>query len=238
MKRATLALSLLLVAWSLAACGAAGGSNAPALTLGAAPWQDGEQAVYNVLDKNGSSVGTSTFAFKSDGGAWVLSTHDALSSVDQGATIHIDAQTLRPLSIEKTIKAQGTDATVSATYPAGAGRLPIMAVVNGKNKSAAVDVPANLLDNDQLLMTLRAAPLAEGYQASFVNVVVANATKINTTVRVLGSETVTVPAGTFDAWKVELSFGGTQQTAWYEQAAPHRLVQYQNAGSKLVLAKG
>jgi len=42
---------------------------------------------------------------------------------------------------------------------------------------------------------------------------------------VRGIDTVTVPSGTFFAWKVEL---GESQTAWYEMDAPHRLIKWDN----------
>lgn len=38
-----------------------------------------------------------------------------------------------------------------------------------------------------------------------------------------GGEPLAVPAGNFIAWRVRI---GERQVAWYEQAAPHRLVQY------------
>ena len=235
MKRMILVLTLALVVLSAVACAGGGGAG---LTLGSAPWQDGEEAVYDVVDQGGRSLGTSTFGFASQGAAWALTDRDAISNVDQKSTVLIDAQTLKPLSLDKTIEAEGTDAVVKATYPDGAGKMAIQAMVNGANKDASVDVPANALDNDQILMTLRAAPLDEGYQASFVNVIAARAAKVNTTVRVLGKETVTVPAGTFEAWRVELNFSGTKQAAWYEVAMPHRLVQYDNGATKMLLTKG
>jgi hypothetical protein len=47
-----------------------------------------------------------------------------------------------------------------------------------------------------------------------------------------GKETVTTPAGTFQTYKVELSYpimGGRQtQTLWYDLNIPHRLVKYNN----------
>jgi len=42
---------------------------------------------------------------------------------------------------------------------------------------------------------------------------------------VRGLDTVTVPAGTYFAWKVEL---GDRQAAWYELDAPHRLLKWDN----------
>jgi hypothetical protein len=45
-------------------------------------------------------------------------------------------------------------------------------------------------------------------------------------VSVLGSEEVTVPAGTFTTYKVELGTSDSKTTAWYSQDPLHTLVKY------------
>ena len=100
-----------------------------------------------------------------------------------------------------------------------------------------MDVPANILDNDQLLMTLRALPFAEGYEGSYVNVVGQNAAQIADNHPGSGQGAGEVPAGSFEAWKVELDFGQAKQTAWYQVEAPRDLLQYDNGNIKMVLAK-
>ncbi len=234
MRRIRVVATLLALLVVGAGCSAGGGVQP--LALGSVPWQDGERVVYDVLDRNGNKLGTSEFGFAKDGEVWVLSAADKLTGLDQSSKVRIDGQTLKPLAEDKIIRTQGTDATVNATY--ANGKLDIKAVVNGQTKSAAVDVPANILDNDQLLMTLRAAPLAEGYAARLVTVVPSSALRVNTVVRVQGKETVTVPAGSFEVWRVLLDFGQSKQTAWYQVAAPHHMVQYDNGGTKYVLNRG
>ncbi len=44
------------------------------------------------------------------------------------------------------------------------------------------------------------------------------------TVRVLGAESVTVPAGSFETWHVELDLSGVRRDVWYGQEAPGPLV--------------
>jgi hypothetical protein len=107
--------------------------------------------------------------------------------------------------------------------------------VDGNSRSASLDVPANAVDNDQLLMTLRALPFAEGYAVDYVVVVAQNALKVDTTFTVQAKETVTVPAGSFESWRVEISAGQTKQTVWYQVAAPNMLVQYENGSTRMVL---
>ncbi|MHB1132476.1 MAG: DUF3108 domain-containing protein [Chloroflexota bacterium] len=234
MKRVALLVLTSILLIVVAGCTASPASS-PSLTLNAAPWKDGDKLAYDWLDKNGAKIGTSEATFVKDGSVWVLSNSDKIGNVDQTSKVRVDGTTLKPLGGEKTIKAQGTDAKIDTSYEGG--NLKVTALVNGEQKSGSVDVPANALDNDQMLHTLRALPFAQGYEAKFVNVVSQNAAKVDTVVRVQAKEQVQVPAGTFEAWKVEADFGQTKQYAWYQVDAPHTLLQYDNGQTKLVLAK-
>jgi hypothetical protein len=225
--------ALGIVALILLGCTAQPG---PGLSLGEAPWKDGDKAVYDWVNQSGNKIGTSVLSFAKDGTAWVLTATDKIGSLDQTNAVRVDGSTLKPLGEEKRVKAQGTDATVTTTYQNG--KLEIKATVNGEPKSATMDVPSDSLDNDQLIATLRALKFADGYEGKYVNVNGGSATKLNTTVRVVGKEKVTVPAGSFDAWKVELDFAGqAKQYAWYQVEAPSQLVQYDNGATKMVLTK-
>ncbi|HOG46959.1 MAG TPA: hypothetical protein PLJ35_08440 [Anaerolineae bacterium] len=42
----------------------------PGAHPGAAPWQDGEKAIYDIVDANGSKIGSSEYSFAGDGDAW------------------------------------------------------------------------------------------------------------------------------------------------------------------------
>jgi hypothetical protein len=232
MKRVLETLSWLAAIMVLASC-SSGGGGAQQSPFRAAPWQAGDRLIYHVLDKNGNKIGTSGFGFAREGDVWVISFTDKLSNVEQTAMVRLEASSLKPLGEEKSIKAPGVDATVSTTYKDG--KLNIDAVQNGKPSSASIDVPGNAIENDQLLMTLRALPFADRYEVKLVTVVGQNAAKVDTTVRVKGKEKVDVPAGTFEAWKVELDFGQGTQQAWYQVDAPHNMLQYDNGTTKMVL---
>lgn len=231
--RGTLITASALALALVVACGPA--KSGSGLALGAAPWKDGDKASYDVVDRSGTKLGTSVFEFAADGEAWVVSFVEKVASLDQAGKVRVEASTLRPLGEEKTLRVPGTDATVNLSYKNG--KLEINAVVNGQNKQASLDVPADALENDQLLMTLRALRFAEGYEGRYTNVVGQNALKVNTTVRVKGKEEVTVPAGTFQTWRVELDFVQARQTVWYQLDAPHNMVQYDNGTTRYVLTR-
>lgn len=220
------------------ACGSAAPTTQTSAGLGLnpAPWQDGNTASYQWLsDQSGEHIGTSQFTFARKDNEWVITEDDKIGELDQTIEMSINAETLEPLGEKKTIKTSTTNADITTSYENG--KLNIMAVANGKNTSASIDVPSNAVDNDQLLMTLRALPFAQGYKASYVVVVAQNALKVNTDVTVLSKETVKVPAGSFETWHVELQAAQSTQNAWYQVDAPHLLVQYDNGTNRMVLAE-
>lgn len=227
--------TLIVTAILTVVAAACSGTRAPALTLGAAPWEDGEKAVYDIVDTSGNTLGTSEYSFARDGDGWLLTSTSTVGQDVATAEVRVDGATLRPLGKEKTIKSAGSETTLSIDY--SGGKAQMKAVVDGKEQSLAVDIPANMLENDQLLMTLRAMPFAEGYQGSLVTFVPESASKLNTTVRVVGREEVETPAGSVDAWHVEGTLGQEKHSAWYAAVAPYTMVQYESGTSKMVLSR-
>ena len=65
-------------------------------------------------------------------------------------------------------------------------------------------------------------PLADGYSLSFRNFDVQKQKPQIKQLKVVGSESVTVPAGTFDAYKVEIRRGDNEadkQTVWIDKGS-------------------
>ena len=64
--------------------------------------------------------------------------------------------------------------------------------------------------------TIALLPLTEGYTTSYYNLDVGSQRVLPVRLRVVASEIVTVPAGTFDTFKVEYAAEGgtTQSTLW------------------------
>jgi dipeptidyl aminopeptidase/acylaminoacyl peptidase len=96
-------------------------------------------------------------------------------------------------------------------------------VMNGQEKpiDAGVDGPlfADGAGSGQILAAL---PLAAGYKATFRNFDLQKAKQQLVQIEVSGSEKVTVPAGEFDAWKVDYS-ADAKGTLWIDKAQ-HRLL--------------
>ncbi|NLG51579.1 MAG: DUF3108 domain-containing protein [Chloroflexi bacterium] len=226
---------LLVVVALLLGCRGAASGNGATLELGAAPWQAGDTANYVWLDQSGTEVGTAQVSFAEQEGAWVISQTDNIGTAQQVAEVRVDAETLEPLGEHKTIQAPNTEIEINTTYQDN--EVDIQAIVNGEEQSASMDVPEGALDNDQLLMTLRALPFAEGYEAQVPVLVTQSALKVDLTVTVQGQEEIEVPAGTFNTWRVEISTNQGDQSVWYQVDAPHNLVQYDNGTTRMQLVE-
>jgi len=204
--------------------------------LAPAPWSNGESSNYDWLeDGSGSQIGTSLISITQQATNWIITEVDSIGQEGQTIEMTINGETLEPVGEQKTIKATGNDIQLTSVY--SSGKVDITADINGTTKTASVDVPQNAVDNDQLLITLRALPFSEGYKATYVIVNTINATKTNGIFTVQAQEMVTVPAGSFDTWKVEMNFGQTTQYAWYGVEAPYTLVKYDNGTTQMVLSK-
>jgi hypothetical protein len=200
------------------------------------PWQGSEHAEYNIIkDSDQAALGTGTIDIQPASGVTTIEQRYQIGAVNQHLVVEVDAQTLKPLTSTQEITGSPNDFSLTATY--AANKLAITAKTAQGDKSTTIDVDADAYDNNSLLAILRGFPFGMETAASFTNVVTANAAQVKSTAAVAAQESVTVPAGTFDTYKVILGFGGTQQTAWYEVATPHHLIKYDNGTTQFVLTK-
>jgi hypothetical protein len=92
----------------------------------------------------------------------------------------------------------------------------------GKMEAAGRQIPISITLDTPLFAegpaaahTIALLPLAEGYMTSYYNLDVGSQRVVPVRLRVVGSETVTVPAGTFDTFKVEyVAEGGPTHILW------------------------
>jgi len=87
-------------------------------------------------------------------------------------------------------------------------------------------------DQEQACQILRRLPLAEGYKGVLPFYVPLGGQKINLPFEVAGKETLEVPAGKFECYKVPLS--KINQTLWYTTDANHYLVQLEVGGAATI----
>ena len=158
---------------------------------------------------------------KDDGGVW---TATATMETPQGTATDVATLEKSSLIVKKRSIKQGP-VTIDLDFVGNnaAGKM----TVNGQEKPIAVDLGGPLFadsaGSDQAIACL---PLAEGYTTSFRNFDVQTQKVKLMQLSVAGTEKVTVPAGTFDAIRVELSSadgGADKETLWVAKDS-HKVV--------------
>lgn len=89
--------------------------------------------------------------------------------------------------------------------------------MNGQDKPIASDLGGPVFAETSSAQSIACLPLAEGYTATFRNFDLRKQKEKLLQLKVVGVESVTVPAGTFDAFKVEIASadgGNDHETMW------------------------
>jgi hypothetical protein len=140
-----------------------------------------------------------------------------------------DSTTLAPLSVDRVIDGPDGERHWEVTYVNGT------AVVNQRSdedeREDRLSTPAHSYDSATDLFLWRTIDFREGYETTYVDILTAVLAKpevISQKLEVRGKETVEVPAGTFEAWRLKISSGDGDQTAWYADTPERPLVRYDN----------
>jgi len=194
-----------------------------------------------VVRVQGNPLGTSVYDVAKDGDGWTITEATSIANgmIQQGTTLRTDAS-LAPRALEQRGKVQGRD--TKADVAVASGRAKGAAVAPGPQglKDVAIDLelPAGTLDDNarsNALPLLRWAPGAKHVVSVFS---AGKGTATPLTLAVTGTEQVTVPAGAFEAYRVEQTGGEQPVTFFVTTAAPHRVVKIVVGGQvELVLAK-
>jgi len=157
--------------------------------------------------------------------------------VQQRTTVVLSSADLATRRSDQSGMVQSQKSEIHLVY--ADGRVKGSAIVpqaGGTPKTVAVDttVPAGAIDDNALSLAVQALPLAEGKSFS-LNVFSSGegVTKV-ATIKVTGVENVTVPAGTFSAYRLEI--GGMQLPVVMHVSteSPRRLLRIAPVGAPLV----
>lgn len=225
-----LALILPIV---LAACG----SPAPQpLRFGAAPWQDGEESTY-LLSSNGSPAGAATFSVTSGveaGAGWTLRRESAGAGGQEVAVVEVGESSYRPLtSTLVRVLPDGVE-QVRATYESGEVSLELVTRQNNVTYNK-VNVPTDARDQRTLPFLIRTLPLAKGYATTLNTFLPYTGRLERVALQVEAQETIEVPAGSYDTWRVRLKAPEREMVAWVGVDAPHPLVRLEEGNLTFAL---
>lgn len=131
-------------------------------------------------------------------------------------------------------KAQGKDTKIDVNYAGGHAKGSASTPApDGSIKTIQVDaeMPAGAVDDNVLTALLPTFKWAAGAKINVLAFQSGKGVATPMTFAVTGEESVTVPAGTFAAWKVDMSGGDGVVSFFIEKAAPNRLVKIAIVGA-------
>lgn len=201
------------------------------------PWADAETASYILRERDGDGEerGHGTLSVRREGDHYrlVLRFEDGVNSDE--SSVLVDAETLKPVSVRREIVSPDERSVVEGQYEQGV--VQITARTDDRERSSPLRLEEHYYENESSLFLWRTLPFREGYGASYRTVLVNRRAQQVVEVRVAGRESVTVPAGTFEAWRVEVRSGGVEQVAWYADTEGRPLVKYDNSELLFLLAE-
>lgn len=172
----------------------------------------------------GRAVGGSRETLEATPGGYRLVSTQALAGMSQSTEVHF-SRALVMTSVKQTGQARGQQMNIEVSY--AAGRAKGAATTPGPQgmKTIAVDtlVPTGAVDDNALQVLLPALPLGEGRSFTVTVFASGQGSAKEMQVAVTGWETITVPAGTFEAWKLEVRGGSAPVTFWVGRSDPRVL---------------
>ncbi len=204
-----------------------------ALRLGEPVWQGGEIHQFTVLDKDGRAVGTAYFRMQAGAEAagpqgWTFGREISAAGVFEIVWVELSMPGYRPVRsvMHRTIQDEGDEA-VEAEFQGSTVQLTL---TNRQQVTTyeQVNVPSDIRDERTLPMIVRTLPLEPGYATRINSFLPVAGALEQVAVQVKKPEQVTVPAGAFDAWLVELKYPNSTTRLWIGQAPPHPVVKLEN----------
>jgi hypothetical protein len=229
----------------LAACTLSEEDSVPAQDIVVSiPWQVGEETSYAIMDGD-KEVGSGVLRIDQENGQLRLSQHYQSPEFDDSSSVLVDPQTLKPAEAERVITSEDGVLRIDVRYSGGTAEIERTVTKQGKEEDRRIDqldVPEHAYDTGASLFLWRTIPMQVDYRAAYrsmATAVVGKSQENKVTVRVLRQETVEVPAGTFEAWRIEVRApGGVKQTAWYASDSARRLLKYDSGQYTFLLKEG
>ncbi|MCC7409692.1 MAG: DUF3108 domain-containing protein [Phycisphaeraceae bacterium] len=202
------------------------------LQIGPAPWVDGERMSLRVAMPTGMEIGTLTYTARAvevaGRPAWRIEANQVVTINNALQYTRVDAERESFLPIMGVT--QNDMGEFIADYSPQQVALKIKSS-DGQERASQTALEEPVFDNEQALYLIRRLPLAEGYATKFPIYPIQGGVVVECDIDVLGKETVSVPAGTFDCYKVKLSIKSGQvvalrHTLWFSADEHKYLVKY------------
>ena len=159
---------------------------------------------------------TISSSIKEENGAWT-----AVDTMDTPQGQAIDTATIEKGTLA-VLKRKVQQGPVTIVLDIAGNKATGTMSMGGQERPVSVELGGPLFaDAAGGMQSIASLPLAEGYTTSFRNLDLQRQKEKLMELKVVGMETVTVPAGTFDSYKVELTSdsGGDKQTMWVAKSS-------------------
>jgi zinc protease len=188
----------------------------------------------------GNNFGFQVMTLEPSAQGWMFRERSVLGPIIQQSTNVEFTRAMGMLRTEQTGKFQGSDLRLNVRYingkASGDGLTPGQAGMQ-EVRYADVTIPEGTIDDNLLIALL---PFFKWQPGATIDVGVFSSGRgvvERRTLRVEGEESVTVPAGSFAAFRVSYTGGEATGTYWIEAAAPHRLLKFGPAGVPLEIVR-
>ena len=182
-----------------------------------------------VILMRGEAKGWQKLTSTADGAAWMVGDALAITGMGtQSSSIRLDAR-LEQQALRQEGMMMGQPMKIALDWHDGriTGRALTPSNPAGELAIDVAQVPG-LVDDNAVTPLLAYVRWREGLEFTFPVLASGKGTVSNFAVKVLDSERVTVPAGDFDTWRVQLTMDRSRMAANVTKAAPYRVVRMSN----------
>jgi zinc protease len=193
-------------------------------------------AAYRVLIQ-GNALGQATQAIErsTEGSRPVLrftSTTSLGTFAQEADTVVIDAGSMAPIRVRQSGKTGGQDESVVLDYDGTRvkGHVHVPRRTGVRDADVDTTLAAGTLDAQEVPALLPALPLAAAHRWVLSAYSARDGSVQSLSFNVEGDTSVTVPAGTFDCWKVRATGGQIPMIFYVTRAAPYLVAKYELVG--------
>jgi hypothetical protein len=189
------------------------------------PWTGNEAHNYVIKNRNGDELGRSTLRIEVSGEMTTLNQRSEGEEGSDESRLIVQSSTLKPISSTRVFTSEGGDDDrdpIEVTYT------PQGAQIRQGGRQTGLSVPEHSYDNDSSLFLWRTLSFVTPYEASYNTIITNFRSRQKVNLEVIRKETVTVAAGRFEAWRLEISTNNAHQVAWITDDASRTLVRYDN----------
>ena len=197
----------------------------------------GEQ-VFN-LRATAQHVGTLTASLTREGGAWIYVETTVISGKTQQTTTLRFSSAGEMLSVKQDGTTPAGPTNINVAFSGGRAKgVSTLPDRSGALRTIPIDkaVARFAIDYNAVQPLASALPLAAGSKTVVPVFNSGEGASVDMTFTVTGEEKVTVPLGTFDAWRVEAT-GGVKVVLHVTKSPPYRLLKLTPANSPLEMVR-